>query len=49
MSTDPVCGIEVYESAASTAVYEGVIYFFCSKACLGAFEDNPALYVAAAA
>ncbi len=45
MSTDPVCGMEVYEYGAPMAVYDGVIYHFCSKACLGAFEENPRVWV----
>ncbi len=49
MSTDPVCGMEVYETDAPTIIHEGVTYYFCSKACLGAFEDNPSAYSAAAA
>jgi Cu+-exporting ATPase len=46
MSTDPVCGMEVQESAApARTCYEGVVYFFCSRTCMGAFEDNPSRYV----
>ncbi len=49
MATDPVCGMEVYENtAAGTALYQGVVYYFCSRACLGVFEDNPAAYAAMA-
>ncbi len=49
MATDPVCGMEVYENtAAGTALYQGVVYYFCSRACLGVFEDNPAGYAAVA-
>jgi YHS domain-containing protein len=45
MSTDPVCGMEVYESMAPTTVHQGVTYHFCSQACLGAFQDDPGSYV----
>lgn len=46
MSTDPVCGMEVYESKASGKIdHEGVTYYFCSRACLGAFQDDPGKYV----
>ncbi len=49
MKTDPVCGLEVYESDAPTAEYDGVTYFFCSKACFGAFEYNPKQWIFEAA
>ncbi len=49
MKTDPVCGLEVYESDAPTAEYDGVTYFLCSKACFGAFEDNPKQWIFEAA
>ncbi len=49
MKTDPVCGMEVRESDAPTVEYDGVTYFFCSKACLGAFEDNPKQWIFEAA
>ncbi len=50
MSTDPVCGMEIYETkAAATAFYKGTAYHFCSKKCLGVFEENPATYVVEAA
>lgn len=45
MKTDPVCGMEVHESEAPTSEFDGVTYFFCSKACLGAFEDNPKQWI----
>ncbi len=48
MSTDLVCGMEVYESIApATTHYQGTTYSFCSKTCRGAFEDNPDAYLAA--
>ena len=47
MSTDPVCGMEVYENKAEAMTqYQGVTYFFCSKTCQGAFEDQPDVYLA---
>jgi YHS domain-containing protein len=49
MKSDPVCGREVYESDAPTAQNNRVTYFFCSKACLGAFEDNPKKWIIEAA
>ena len=46
MSTDPVCGMEVHESTApASTLHEGVVYYFCSRTYMGAFEDNPARYV----
>jgi P-type Cu+ transporter len=46
MSTDPVCGMEVHESAAPARLFhEGLVYYFCSRTCMGAFEDNPSRYV----
>jgi YHS domain-containing protein len=50
MATDPVCGMEVYESTApAMTLYEGETYYFCSQACLGMFDDNPGAYVSEAA
>ncbi len=45
MSTDPVCGMEVYESMAPASEHEGVTYYFCSRACQGAFQDDPDKYL----
>jgi YHS domain-containing protein len=46
MFTDPVCGMEVHESTApANTFYEGTVYYFCSRTCLGAFQDNPNNYV----
>jgi YHS domain-containing protein len=46
MFTDPVCGMEVHESMApARTLHEGVVYYFCSRTCLGAFQDNPSRYV----
>jgi P-type Cu+ transporter len=46
MFTDPVCGMEVYETMASANIcHQGVVYYFCSRACFGAFQDNPEKYV----
>jgi Cu+-exporting ATPase len=50
VATDPVCGMEVYENMApAMAQYEGVTYYFCSKKCLGKFEDRPEAYIMEAA
>ena len=50
MSTDSVCGMEVYENIApAMMLYEGETYYFCSKACRGLFENNPGAYLPGAA
>jgi YHS domain-containing protein len=42
MSTHPVCGMEVYENMAPAITqHDGVTYYFCSRACLGAFRMIP--------
>jgi YHS domain-containing protein len=43
---DPVCGMEVDPSTAEwTHEHEGATYFFCSKACMDDFAEDPALYL----
>ncbi len=43
---DPVCGMTVEEdSAAATADYKGVTYYFCSVGCKKDFEADPAAYL----
>ncbi len=50
MSTDPVCGMEVFElMAPAKADFEGVTYYFCSQSCLGVFQDNPGAFLNGAA
>jgi YHS domain-containing protein len=44
--TDPVCGMQIEpDDAAGTAEYQGKTYYFCSQACLDAFEADPSPYV----
>jgi YHS domain-containing protein len=44
--TDPVCGMQIEpDDAAGTAEYQGTTYYFCSQACLDAFEADPSAYV----
>ena len=39
---DPVCEMEFEEEqAAATATRNGETFFFCSEACLKAFEEEP--------
>ena len=50
MAVDPVCGMQVdEENAAAGLEYEGEAYYFCSRACLKKFEDNPSAYTKKAA
>ena len=42
---DPVCGMEVAESAPLSATHEGVTYRFCSASCKERFEASPATYL----
>jgi YHS domain-containing protein len=38
--------MEVHESAApASTLHQGVVYYFCSRTCMGAFEDKPERYV----
>jgi len=44
---DPVCGMSVDPRVAQyKTVYKGMVYYFCSKRCLEAFEKSPELYLA---
>jgi len=46
MSTDPVCGMEVYENMAAGAMsYHDTVYYFCSRVCLSMFEDHTEKYL----
>lgn len=50
MAMDPVCGMEVSpESAAASAQFEGVSYYFCSQNCKDSFLAAPEQYVNAGA
>ena len=47
MAIDPVCKMEVEESAAAaTSEYKGRIYYFCSIGCKKAFDQEPEKYLA---
>ncbi len=43
--TDPVCGITVNTDRAKPTVYDGYVYYLCSRECREAFEAAPHLYV----
>ncbi len=46
MAIDPVCGMTVDETSATSAhVHEGKTYYFCSTHCRAEFEANPAGYL----
>lgn len=46
MATDPVCGMEIEQSAApATSNYQGARIFFCSLECKEEFDENPSQYV----
>jgi YHS domain-containing protein len=46
MARDPVCGMDVDESAAKyTAQYQGTTYYFCAPGCKKAFDTDPRKYV----
>ena len=43
---DPVCGMQVTEGQeAARREYDGVTYYFCSKACARKFQQNPESYI----
>jgi Cu+-exporting ATPase len=43
---DPVCGMTIDPAkAAGSFDYQGQTYYFCSKSCLGKFQQNPAAYL----
>ncbi len=42
---DPVCGEEVHTDQAKPSVYDGMVYYFCSRECRERFEAAPHLYV----
>jgi len=43
---DPVCGMTVEEdSAAASAEYKGVTYYFCNVNCKKDFEEDPVAYL----
>lgn len=41
---DPVCGRTVRTDGAKSAVYDGTVYYFCSRECRELFEAAPQLY-----
>jgi len=46
MVKDPVCGMDVDLSKIQfKTIYKGEIYYFCSRTCKKAFENNPEEYI----
>src|SRR6266542_3482205 len=44
-TVDPVCGMRVGPDAPESAMYDGVLYRFCSRRCAEAFRRDPSKYV----
>lgn len=44
MAKDLVCGMNVDEKKAATAVHDGKTYYFCSAGCQATFERAPGEY-----
>lgn len=42
---DPVCRMNVNTASAKSAVYRGMVYYFCSSECRDRFEAAPQKYV----
>ncbi len=47
--TDPVCGKTVIPDKAKSSIYDGQVYYFCSRECREAFEVVPVTHVGRAA
>jgi len=46
---DPVCGKNIRTRSAKPSVYQGKVYYFCSRECREVFEAAPAIYLQEAA
>ena len=42
---DPVCGTQVNTKTAKSSVYNGSVYYLCSRECREIFEANPKEYL----
>jgi YHS domain-containing protein len=42
---DPVCGKTVATATAKPSVFDGSVYYFCSRECRDVFEAAPDIYV----
>jgi Cu+-exporting ATPase len=45
ITTDPVCGMEVDDSSAHRAEYDGALYLFCSAGCRQRFLKDPEEFI----
>jgi YHS domain-containing protein len=43
--SDPVCGKMITTDRAKPSVYDGNVYYFCSRECREVFEAAPNLYL----
>ncbi len=41
---DPVCGKTVHTGTAKPSIYDGMVYYFCSRDCREQFEAAPHQY-----
>lgn len=45
MTTDPVCGMKIDESAAkNVSEYGKDVFYFCSSTCKSKFDGKPDIY-----
>ncbi len=42
---DPVCSKTIATEKAKPSVFDGYVYYFCSRECREAFETAPELYI----
>ena len=45
MAKDPVCGMQVSESAQFKSEHMGQTFYFCSQGCKTNFDGNPMKYM----
>ncbi len=45
VDVDPVCGTKVNTKTAKSSVFEGTVYYLCSRECREIFEANPNEYI----
>jgi len=43
---DPVCRKNIFTQNAKSSVYQGQVYYFCSRECREVFEAAPGIYLA---
>jgi Cu+-exporting ATPase len=45
MAKDPVCGMNVDATKATTVTHDGKTYYFCAAGCKATFEKAPSRYI----